>query len=514
MSPSPRVAFLVESLGRSGGMAVIREHARSLDATLVVCHPRPGELPATDAGVPVRRLAEAEPVDVAIATWWTTAERLFEVQTRRRALYLQNLEFRFYDDRTPDQLGAFGVLDLPVDYLVIASHMQALLARLRPDARVRRVPPGIDKSVFVPGSREPGGPLRVLVEGQPTLWFKGVRESVRAVRRMREPATVTVAVHDPTEAADLEADRVVGGLDPAEMAALYAEHDVLLKLPRFEGLGLPPLEAFHVGLPCVVTPFTGGEDYIEPGVNALVAGFDDERGTAAALDRLATDAGLRARLREGALATAARWPDRKDASAAFAAAVHELLAEPPPAPDAALRRMAASRRLAVELARVRSNPQPAPPSRRRRLARALRPASTEAPEPLPVDDTVFALAERPGTGILVVGGNEPIVKDLRDRRAEVRSAPRLTVDELERAAVVVLDDAAPAFAVLAAGRLLVLRRAEPAYGLLAGVDHLAFDGDREAAAYADAAVSFPAAFAPIVAMGRLAAEVYGRLTLR
>ena len=38
------------------------------------------------------------------------------------------------------------------------------------------------------------------------------------------------------------------------MAALYAEHDVLLKLSRFEGLGLPVLEAFHVGRPCVVTP--------------------------------------------------------------------------------------------------------------------------------------------------------------------------------------------------------------------------------------------------------------------
>jgi hypothetical protein len=112
-----------------------------------------------------------------------------------------------------------------------------------------------------------------------------------------------------------------------------------------------------------VTPFTGSEDYVEHGVNALVVGFDDEPGTAAALDRLARDAGLRASLRAGALATAARWPDAETASARFAAAVRELVAEPPPPPDAALRRMARTRRMTIELARARSLPQP----RRRRL---------------------------------------------------------------------------------------------------------------------------------------------------
>ncbi len=368
-----RVAFLVETLGRSGGMAVIRGHARHLieregaRCELVVCHPKPGTLPALDAGVPVRRLADAAPVDIAIATWWTTAEALYQVDTSRRAVFLQNLEHRFYDDRTAEQLGALGVLDLPVDYLVIASHMEALLAALRPDARVRRVSNGIDKRVFVPaaGERAPGA-LRVLVEGQPTLWFKGVPEAVAAVRAMQEPATVTVAVHDVADAGELDADRVVGGLGPEAMAALYAEHDVLLKLPRFEGLGLPPLEAFHVGLPCVVTPFTGSEDYVEHGVNALVVGFDDEPGTAAALDRLARDAALRARLREGALSTAARWPDAETASARFAAAVHELVAEPPPPSDAALRRMALTRRMTIELTRIRSMPR-LQPRRRRRL---------------------------------------------------------------------------------------------------------------------------------------------------
>jgi glycosyltransferase involved in cell wall biosynthesis len=346
-----RVAFLVEELGRSGGMAVIRRHARHLrelegmEVELVVCGPRAD---LGDEDVPVRRLADARDYDIAIATWWTTADALFELDARRRVAFLQNLEFRFYrEHELADRLGALSVLDLPVDYIVVGSHMQALLAELRPQARVVRVAPGIDKDVFREApAREGEDRLRVLVEGQPTLWFKAVPEAVALARSAG--AEVTVATHDP--ALEVEADRVVGGLSPPEMAALYAEHDVLLRLARFEGLGLPPLEAFHVGVPCVLTPFTGSEDYARHEHNALVVGFDDDAGTVAALERL-RDPALRARLREGALATARAWPDEEAAGAAFAEALRGFHAEAPPPPDEALRRMARTRRLATELAR-------------------------------------------------------------------------------------------------------------------------------------------------------------------
>jgi O-antigen biosynthesis protein len=229
----------------------------------------------------------------------------------------------------------------------VASHMQALLAELRPQARVARVAPGIDKAVFREAPPRAGEDrLRVLVEGQPTLWFKAVPEAAAVARAAG--AEVTVATHDPS--AKVDADRVVGGLSAPEMAALYAEHDVLLRLARFEGLGLPPLEAFHVGVPCVLTPFTGSEDYARQDVNALVVGFDDEAAALAALQRMG-DPAVRTRLRGGALATARDWPDEHAAGAAFARALRDFLAEEPPPPDEALRRMALTRRLAAELTR-------------------------------------------------------------------------------------------------------------------------------------------------------------------
>ena len=88
------------------------------------------------------------------------------------------------------------------------------------------------------------------------------------------------------------------------MAAEYERHDVVLKLSRVEGMFGPPLEGFHRGATCVVTPVTGHDEYVEHGVNGLVIDWDDERGTARALDLLARDASLLHLLRSNALATA------------------------------------------------------------------------------------------------------------------------------------------------------------------------------------------------------------------
>jgi Glycosyl transferases group 1 len=191
----------------------------------------------------------------------------------------------------------------------------------------------------------------VLVDGQPSMWFKGVHEAVACVRAMEEPAELTVVAGDPDDAGDVDGARVVGGLDSAGMADLYAQHDVLVKLSRVEGLGLGPIEAAHVGTPSVVAPYTGHDEYLVHGANGLVVGFDDAPGTARALDRLARDPGLVGRLSEGALASAREWPSAGDAAAALAAALGRVVEAPPPDPDAALGALARAHRRRLELTR-------------------------------------------------------------------------------------------------------------------------------------------------------------------
>jgi hypothetical protein len=193
--------------------------------------------------------------------------------------------------------------------------------------------------------------LRILVEGQASLWFKGVDRAVAAARAMTEPAEVTVVAPDPEAAGSFEGARVVGALDPAGMAAVYAEHHVLLKLSRIEGLALAPLEAMHVGRPAVVTPYSGHDEAVVHGRSGLVVPFDDEPGTVRALDRLARDRGLLEQLSAGALETAARWPGADDAATAFANAVRGIAAAPEPDADAAQRDLQLAQRRWLELGR-------------------------------------------------------------------------------------------------------------------------------------------------------------------
>jgi O-antigen biosynthesis protein len=325
-----RVCFLVPELRPSGGIAVVLEHARRLGDHAI-------EAEVMVAGDPRARESEW---DVAIATFWTTWPELHELRSRRRAVFLQSVEARFYRDTEPfDRLGADAALAQDAGYFVVAGWMRDLLAAVRPGVPVWHIPNGIDKARFSGGDgprRE--GPLRVLVEGQPSLWFKGVPEAAAAVRAMERPAELTVVALDPAHARELGADRVVGGLDADGMAALYRETDVLLKLSRVEGLPLPPLEAFHCGVPCIVTPFTGHEDYVQHGSNGAVTGFDDRDAVTAWLDRLADDRDLLARLSDGARATATRWPDPAAATRVLAGALRELAEGPAPVAGPAMAR--------------------------------------------------------------------------------------------------------------------------------------------------------------------------------
>jgi glycosyltransferase involved in cell wall biosynthesis len=80
------------------------------------------------------------------------------------------------------------------------------------------------------------------------------------------------------------------------LAALYSASDIYLCPSWDEGLGMPPMEAMACGAALVTYDNGGCRDYARDGATALVAPRRDVAALAAALERLATDAALRARL--------------------------------------------------------------------------------------------------------------------------------------------------------------------------------------------------------------------------
>lgn len=292
--------------------------------------------------------------DIAVATWWETTFTLFELRADRYVYFVQSLEDRFYRHEEAERLGAGLTLDLPVSFITEARWIAETLAQIRPGAPCHLVRNGIDKEVFAPLDRVTPheGPLRVLVEGPLQVWFKQVPEALTAAAAMREPHHVTL-ISSAGDRAALSApvDEVIGPLSHREMAEVYTQTDVLLKLSSVEGMFGPPLEGFHCGATCVVTPVTGHEEYVRHGFNALVTDWEDLRGTARQLDLLARDRELLHHLRCNALETAREWPDWGHSSKLMAAALMEIRQAPPPDSASASAQLLADLRAAIEIHR-------------------------------------------------------------------------------------------------------------------------------------------------------------------
>jgi glycosyltransferase involved in cell wall biosynthesis len=279
--------------------------------------------------------------DIAVSTWWETTRALFELRAPRHASFVQSFEHRFYASWDPRRVAAAFAVDLPVRYLTEARWIVRTLDALRPGSRALYVRNGIAKDVFAgPASVEPAldGPLRIVVEGSRAVDFKRVDEALAAAGAMREERHVTLVTPDGT-GAGARADRVLERISQPEMAALYAESHVVLKLSRVEGMSGPPLEGFHMGATCVVTPVTGHDEYVRHRHNGLVVDWDDPGGTARALDLLARDRALLHLLRSNALATARAWPTWRQQGAVMAAALRAIAREPAPDVGAVGRRL-------------------------------------------------------------------------------------------------------------------------------------------------------------------------------
>lgn len=357
-----RICFLLSGLSRSGGFSAVLEHGRHLrdlygyDVTLILLD---ADHPADDWGLSkeftLLRLqdltAEIQPFDVAIATYWETALWIHEIPAHRHAQFVQSLEDRFFPARSIARTGARISLGMPLEIITEAEWIADVLGQMRPDHQIHLAPNGIDKQVFSPLGELPpphDGPLRIVVEGHPLVWFKSVPEAKRVIEAMTKPHDVVYIVPTPEQfGAGLSDGRAVGPLSSSEMAEHYEWADVILKLSRVEGMFGPPLEAFHKGATCVVWPVTGHDQYIEHHVNGIVAGWDDIGGTARWLDLLAENRELLARMQGAALETARSWPSWQEAALPMHEALNAIRAAPAGGDPASMALMAESIRGAL-----------------------------------------------------------------------------------------------------------------------------------------------------------------------
>jgi glycosyltransferase involved in cell wall biosynthesis len=139
---------------------------------------------------------------------------------------------------------------------------------------------------------------------------KGADVALAALEELPPQATLTVAGAGEVPGAGAAGPRVrvLGAVPHGDLPLVYAAADAVVFPSRWEEpWGLVPLEAMALGRPVIATARGGSAEYLRDEVNALVVDRDDPGAVAAAVRRLADDRDLRARLREGGLATAATY---------------------------------------------------------------------------------------------------------------------------------------------------------------------------------------------------------------
>ncbi|MGY1707492.1 glycosyltransferase family 4 protein [Geodermatophilus sp. SYSU D00697] len=190
-----------------------------------------------------------------------------------------------------------------------------------PADRIATIPSGFDPSLFASAHAD------VLpAVGRPRIGYVGRLAPqkradllVTAFGRMREDASLVV-VGDGPDAAEVRrlaaagprGSRITltGFVEHSAVPAVLGSLDVLVLPSAYEEMGSVLTEAMASGVPVVASDVGGIPEVVTDGESGLLVPPGDVDALAAALDRLAADPGLRARLSAGARARACdyAWP--------------------------------------------------------------------------------------------------------------------------------------------------------------------------------------------------------------
>lgn len=312
-----KIAFIAPVNGIAGGLYVVYYHANYLhslghDVTIIFVSDMMGiKIKSMECAAKTVRLEDvvnaAESFDVLIATWWETYYAMFQIPASCYMYFCQSDERKFYPSKM-----SFEVPFVEKTYLNknvgIITISKWIVNWFKEDYGIEAeyAPNGIDLNLFNPDVsplETKKDKVRILIEGAGRLSFKNIDRTFRITNRFSN-IEVWYVSSDGYAKSDWLFQRMFSHLSYSVMPSIYASCDILLKLPSFEGFGLPPLEMMACGGTAVVSKIPGHEEYVEHEKNAILVNIDDEEGAYIALKRLIEDKELRAKLSQNGIQTA------------------------------------------------------------------------------------------------------------------------------------------------------------------------------------------------------------------
>ena len=340
---APRVLFVLPAAGGSGGANSVVQECIGLGelgvaATIAVDSGNFGGFvraypELAERKVAVRRYrrgiglaAAMRHADVVVATINTTLADVRSARERIRrggaspriAYYVQDYEPLFYPPESEDWRIARRSYTLIEDAVLFAkTDWLCDIVRRNHGVHVHRVEPSLDHGLFHARARAEGPRARLVAMLRPSTARRA------PLRTMRILARLAAEFGDAVECevfGQNDDDLAARGFAPppsivnrgrrarADVAARLRSADLFLDLSDYQAFGRAALEAMACGCPVVAPVFGGAGEFVAHGENGfLVDTRSDDAILAAARDFLALAAPDRARMREAAIATAARY---------------------------------------------------------------------------------------------------------------------------------------------------------------------------------------------------------------
>lgn len=253
--------------------------------------------------VPLVRTMFLPPADLVIATAWPT---VFEVASLHRSRGKKIHIVMHHESGTGPEEIIQEIYQLPFHRIAFSQFVRDSIQD-RFGCPIRAVVPnGVDPTLFFPDGDVTPRSVLFLYHPDPR---KGAEDGLDALCWLRERMPdVTVRV-----CGTVRPERLPAWMDfefhpdDEKLRKRYSTSAVLLYPSRYEGFGLPPLEAMACGCPSVTTPVGAVPEFATDRHNSLIVPVGRPDLMVDRLEEILGDPPLRARLSQAALHTAERW---------------------------------------------------------------------------------------------------------------------------------------------------------------------------------------------------------------
>ncbi|RME28684.1 MAG: glycosyltransferase, partial [Deltaproteobacteria bacterium] len=358
--PRPKVCYVLPVTAISGGVISVLQlarHMNMLGGNVWVAVPRNGLEQAGRISRLGKRLlpfdshgdvpALCSGFDVVVATHNSSVELVAATVEKANhplvpAYFVQDYEPWFYKPGGPKWERASESYRLLPGMVLMAktTFLVDLLRQRVPGARVHRLPPGFDLSIYRPSLRNLKNhrPVRVCAMLRPVSPHRAPRQTAALLRKLAERLAGEVEIHtfgcDERELVELELPPGTvhhGIVDQRGTFRVLEYCDVFVDLSPYQAFGRTGLEAMAAGCVAVLPEGSGPSDYAIDGVNALLVDTSDSHQVLERIEQLLADPAAMTRIKQSALVTASGFNciDEAQATLSVLEAYFRLRCDPP-----------------------------------------------------------------------------------------------------------------------------------------------------------------------------------------